>query len=129
MSETAEVSTIESVASGTNEAGGSQSATASESKELPEANGIPSTDKVPVKGDAPQIEPQTEPVTNTESTIESQDESLATEPGAAEESGPHKTRRRIKGVLNRLQDQVKVHTERAESQDGQLGTCLPYHSH
>ena len=113
MSETAEV-TIEPVASGTNEAGGSPSAPASESKDLPEANGIPSSDKVPVKGEAPQIEPQAEPATNTESTIESQDESLATEPGAAEESGPHKSRRRVKGVLNRLQDQVKkkcAHTE------------------
>ena len=100
MSEIATGVKIEFVASDTNNSG-STSAPESESKELPTSDATASSDAVPVKREA-----QIESAANTESTLESQDESLVTEPGATEESGPHKSRRRVKGVLKRLQEQV-----------------------
>lgn len=71
-----------------------------ESQQLPEIDVTVSADVVQER------DPQIESVTNTESTIESQDESMVTEPGVTEESGPRKNRRRVKGLLRSLQDQV-----------------------
>ena len=94
----------EFAASDTN-SGGSTSAPEFGSKELTKIDPTAGSDAVPAKKVT-----QIDSAANTESTIESQDESLMTEPepepGAAEESGPHKSRRRVKGVLKRLQDQV-----------------------
>ena len=100
MSETVQVK-VEFVASETSSTG-STAIPVPAPEEPPKTEDIVCLDAVTVKR-----EPQIESVGNAESTIESQDESVVTEPGAAEESATHKSRRRVKGVLKRLQDQVR----------------------